>query len=83
MGIVFKNLHTRLKPKPEHLKQALAVLSSGKLYSPTDLAKSARLSLTAAKCVIEQLANEERLDIERQESSPRLRVRLLDSEKNV
>ena len=76
--MVFNNIQSLLKARPEHIEKAMKVLVSGQFYSPNELMRKAGLSLTAVKCVIVVLEAEGKLEIKKQQISPRLVVRLKD-----
>ncbi len=67
---------TRLKPRPEHLERVLKTLTESPEQSPTQIAATARISLTAVRCVLQQLEHEGRLKIKKQNVSPRTVVSL-------
>lgn len=74
--MLFNNLHTKRKPKEEHIDKTLGALRDHGFYSPIKLGKKAGISLTATKCVLQYLDGQAKLDVRRQQVSPRLEVRL-------
>ena len=74
--MLFNNLHTMKKPKEEHSIKVLKALARGKYMSPNVICKVTGLSLTAVKCVLDDLNYQEKLEVVRQEVSPKLLVKL-------
>ncbi|GAA5528814.1 hypothetical protein [Herpetosiphon gulosus] len=73
----------KLKPKPEHLEGVLNVLAQKNFASPHIIAKESGLSLTAVKCALAQLEQEDQLIIKHQLTSPKLQVALKDKSSDV
>ncbi|MFD3166970.1 hypothetical protein [Herpetosiphon sp. NSE202] len=73
----------KLKPKPEHLEGVLKVLVQKDFASPHIIARESNLSLTAVKCALAQLEQEDRLIIKHQLISPKLQVALKDKSSDI
>ena len=69
-------LHTRLKARPEHIAAFLKVISPKEITTPYEIVKRSNLSLTAVKCVIVELENQGRLEVIRQDKTPKMQIRL-------
>lgn len=74
--MLFSNLNTLRKPKQEHLEKVSNALSLVEFISPDKLVKKTGLTLTAVKCVLEEMNKYGSIDIKRQQVSPRLSVKL-------
>lgn len=80
--MLFSNMNTNIKARPEHLSKVTRILEGGKFLSPNYIVKATGLSLTAVKCSLSELYNNGKLEIIRSEETPKLQVKLKPTRKN-
>ena len=64
------------KAKPEHIKTFFDSIKEGEITTPYEIVKSSNLSLTAVQGVIAELESENKIDVIRQNRTPRVQVKL-------
>lgn len=69
-------MFNQLKPQPEHLSKLLACLEDGEQLSPNEIVKRSGLSLTATYGAIDALEAEQKIEVIRQNKTPKMQVRL-------
>lgn len=69
-------MFNQLKPRPEHIEKLIEVLGDGKLLTPQEIAKRSGMSLTATYGAIEELKQNNKLEVLKQNKTPRTQVRL-------
>jgi predicted transcriptional regulator len=66
----------RLEPKAEHIDAVVAALDGQEKLTPQAIAKISGLSLTKVKCALNRLEIDGKIDVVRQDVSPKVRVSL-------
>lgn len=70
------SIFNQRKAKPEHIAAFLKAVKRDEIITPYEIVKRSSLSLTAVQGVISEFENLNKIEIIRQNDTPRMRIRL-------
>ncbi len=70
------SIFNQRKARPEHIAAFLKAIKKDEIITPYEIVKRSGLSLTAVQGVISEFENQNKIEVIRQNKTPRLQIRL-------